>query len=426
MSDNTKHKQRRRPRNSAKEPRCHFIERPFVEIDSSPGFHVKIMTYNFLAQALIRRELFPTSGSALKWYKRSKTLLREVTHYDPDILCVQELDYDLYTTFWEPEFSLLGYFSEYHRYPNKKHGVCIFYKTALFVCKHRDFLDYDQDTQDIVASTVTRNVGLLVALEFTPLALGLYPCQRSGVIIGTTHLYWHPLGSFERARQTYIILKKTQQFINKLDNQWYTFFAGDFNTQPSDYPYLAITAKPYRTHENMDQKLLYSLAYHEYLGGLNADARRAVESGSPPNIVPTESQVNVYKELQSLHDKLHMRAISLYSVGYEKVDPLNVGRDNTRCEPLYSNWAHTFRALLDYIFLITEWDTPGFPPTDPRISEVQLVDLLDDLRTHQGMTLCKLLRLPRGEEMGPEPSGQPRIGQYPSDHFCLMAEVSFQ
>ena len=45
------------------------------------------------------------------------------------------------------------------------------------------------------------------------------------------------------------------------------------------------------------------------------------------------------------------------------------------------------------------------------------------IETQQKVRLLKLLRLPRGEEMGDEPSGQPRLGQYPSDHFALMSEI---
>ena len=54
---------------------------------------LKIMTYNLLAQALIRRKLFPDNGDILKWHKRSKVLFQELRDYDCDILFLKEVDF---------------------------------------------------------------------------------------------------------------------------------------------------------------------------------------------------------------------------------------------------------------------------------------------------------------------------------------------
>ena len=106
-------------------PDLQFISRPMLPLDSnySPeGFVFKIMTYNCLAQALIRRKLFPTSGNALKWFKRSRVLLNEFMHYKADVHCLQEIDYIQYQSFWKEEFGKLGYDSQFHR-----HGTCLLY-----------------------------------------------------------------------------------------------------------------------------------------------------------------------------------------------------------------------------------------------------------------------------------------------------------
>lgn len=418
-----------------------FKTRPFVQIsESSGGFPVKIMTYNVLAQALIRRKLFPTSGNALKWTTRSQVLLKEMQHYNPDILCVQELDFIQYNSFWKQELQKMGYNSKYHRAGSKNHGICIFFKEEKFVFKHQAFIDYDKtETGDILPRTITQNVGLFACLEFSPSVTAKYGISKNGIIIGTTHLFWHPFGTYERTRQTYIVLLKCKEFLHTMnvlkenDKGWYTMFAGDFNSQPFDTPYLSIAAKPTQYSSRGKTVICCSLSFqyskNRGLKDSEIDEEESEEEGGniekfgkdqprdpvPESFVATPEQLQLVEKMERLHNELDMRAISLYSVGYKQVDPENAGKDNDRNEPMYSNWAHGWRGLLDYIFVISDWDKSQDFSNN--------IDLVDQVSEEQKVKLTKLLRLPRGEEMGEEPSGQPRLGQYPSDHFCMMAEV---
>lgn len=411
-----------------------FKTRPLVTVSPvSDAFSVKIMSYNILAQALIRRKLFPTSGNALKWSTRSQVLLAEIKHYDPDILCVQEMDFIQYQSFWKLSFEQLGYGSKYHRDSAKNHGVCIFFKNSLFVFQHQSFIDYDTlESGDIPPRTITQNIGLLCCLEFSPKIRSQYNLSKDGIIVGTTHLFWHPFGTYERTRQTYLVLQKTKEFCHVLnvlnqDKLYYTFFAGDFNSQPFDAPYLSITAKPVTYTERAKTVISCSLSFQYSKNRGIKDGEEEEEGGNiekfgkdqpkdpvPKSFTATSEQLQLVNKIQQLHNNLDMRAISLYSVGYKLVDEKNSGIDNTRNEPMYSNWAHGWRGLLDYIFVISQWDNEDYS---------QRIDLIEELESREHVKLTKLLRLPRGDEMGEEPSGQPRTGQYPSDHFCLMAEV---
>lgn len=423
-----------------------FIKRPQLaipQIQETEGIKIKIMSYNVLAQALIRRKLFPTSGNALKWSTRSKVLLSEFKYYDADILCLQEVDFVQYSSYWTKEFQKLGYSSKYYRANSKNHGVAIVYKSNIFVCKNQSFIDYDRETSgDILPRTITQNVGMLAYLEFLPEIRKKYPgISRNGIIIGTTHLFWHPFGTFERTRQTYLVLKKFQEFYNTLDilnennDGFYSFFAGDFNSQPFDSPYLSITSKPIKYVDRANIVLGCSLSYQYSRnrgiveGGDREDEEEEEEEGGniekfgkdqprdpcPESFTPTEDQSAIMKRMENLHNSLDMRAISLYSAGYHLVDPENAGRDNERNEPFFSNWAHAWRGLLDYIFVISKWDK--------NVSYSKRIDTISEIVENQNIKLLKLLKLPKPEDMGPEPSGQPRLGQYPSDHLCLMAEV---
>ncbi|GME89937.1 unnamed protein product [[Candida] boidinii] len=153
--------------------------------DDKKSLRITIMTYNLLAQALIRRSLFPTNGDVLKWSRRSKMLLEELKYYMSDVLCFQEMDYIQYNTHWKKELANLGYLNKFYRSGEKNHGIAIFWKQTLFNCVDTCHIDYDRETTgDITPRTITRNVGLIVALAFTPAVLKRFPdCKKSGILI---------------------------------------------------------------------------------------------------------------------------------------------------------------------------------------------------------------------------------------------------
>ena len=456
-----------------------FIKRPMLALPGTdsldePEFRVKIMSYNILAQSLIRRTLFPTNGAALKWPNRSKALLEEFKHYNADILCLQEVDVIQFKLFWSKEFDKLGYNHKFYSCGTKNHGVAIVFRKDMFIFRYQTVINYDKEDTDPSDNielppprTITQNIGLLAFLEFTPAVLKKYPKvrERNGLIIGTTHMFWHPFGTFERTRQAFLVLYKYKQFMKTLSTtignskNFYTFFSGDMNSQPYDCPYLSITAKPVSYDSRAKNVITCALSYQyskrrnslEVKDGGNDEenlAKKLVEDDDSkeeeedsehseenddndeedamdkPN--PTETEPEFYegtseeqklvKSIQDAHNALDMRAISLYAVGYKQVHPNNSGLDNNRNEPMFSNWANSWRGLLDYIFVISRWDA-GKEDLASR------VDSPLEVEQNQGIRLVKLLRMPEPKEMGPEPSGQPRLNQYPSDHLCLIAEV---
>lgn len=418
-----------------------FIRREFLKIphdnqDGGKFFEIDIMTYNLLAQALIRRKLFPTSGDALKWFKRSQVLLSEMKFYNSDVMCFQECDYIQFKTFWKPELGKLGYESKFHRDGDKNHGICILWKTEKFSCIDVSYILYDNEsTGDIKPPTLSRNVALIVALQFSDSVLQQFPgTTKRGCLIGTTHMFWHPFGTFERTLQTYILLNKFKEFSHRVnvlqkteENNWFNFFAGDFNSQPYDSPYLSIVRKPVYYDDRAAQVLAVSTSFqysHLRGTGVEEDREENIELVGenqpkspvpPPDFIITPEQQDLLDQILALHNSLDMRAISLYSVGYQSVHKENT--DNDRGEPIFSNWAHAWRGLLDYILVVKRWD---------QSHNCQQVDKLTSFELENDMKLISLLKMPIPEEMGPEPSGQPRAGMYGSDHLCMVAKVGLR
>lgn len=458
----------------AKDP---FIKRPLLEVakaDPKDGPIIRIMSYNILAQTLIRRELFPTNGKILKWSIRSQVLLAEIKHYNADILCLQELDRLQFKTFWVAEFEKLGYTTKFYRFNTKNHGVAIVFKSELFNCKHQSFIKYDQDImydeheRNLPGARIaTNNVGFMAYLEFQPKLIKQFPhlSQRNGIIMGNTHLFWHPFGTFERCRQTYMILHKYKEFAKVLSiilgnsKGFYSFFAGDMNSEPFDAPYLSITSKPITYKGQTKNVLGCSLSYtyskvraledgHEAKlsresskNSTNSnndhededenddepeeDERRETvddaQRNNPTNPEPEEwditpEQEELISQLEQAHNSLDIRAISLYSAGYKLVDPTNAGINNDRGEPSFSNWVGVWNGLLDYLLVLTKWNAD----TDDYSNKI---DTPEEIVERCDVKLLKLLKMPSPDDMGPQPNGQPRINQFPSDHLCIMAEL---
>lgn len=418
-----------------------FIKRPMLQIhDTEPvtGFKFSLMTYNCLAQALIRRKLFPDSGEALKWSRRSKVLLNEFKHYNPDVVCLQEVDHIQFQSYWKEEFEKLGYESQFHRKPSKNHGIAIVWKRDLFKMSDKMLIDYDKEASgDIPPRTTTNNAGLILALKFSDKVLKLFPnTTKTGILIGTTHLFWHPFGTYERTRQCYVVLNKMKEFLHRINvlqnnndgntKHWFPFFCGDFNSQPFDTPYLSMTSKPISYSGRAKTVIECSTSYtfsklreggseaeEEEGGNIEKFGKDQPQTPVPNTFVPSPEQAELVTNMEKLHNSLDMRAISLYAVGYNRVHPENSGLDNSRGEPEISNWAHTWNGLLDYLFYIDSWD----------FLDKVLVDELENFENEHSFRIRGLLRMPPKSEMEKFGHGQPHTGEYASDHLSMICDV---
>lgn len=391
-----------------KSPRA-FLARDLVHIgkeQQEPGFKFTIMTYNVLAQSLVSRTQFPTSGSILRWNARFKALTKEILHYNPTVLCLQEVDKSNMVQ-WVRFLEKKGYNYQLHNVDTKKHGLVLAYKRLIL--EHVQCLtgDYNSTVLPGVPNQIRFNEFLVAALRFNSDLCEKSPYLRSrGLIVGTTHLYWHPEGCYERARQGYILMKEIASFGKKLTEKespgfkYHLFMAGDFNSEPHDAPYLLLTTKGLADNGRMKERLNTSFILNT---GLSKMTSQSLEMGSSSEAVSS---------LIAMHLDLPYRAVSLYSLGYYSVKGIPFSPCN---EPEFTNWRESFRATLDYIFLITDCkDRPSFLHVDsPEI-----------LQRDTSLKLSGLLRLPTTEEMAVE--GLPRSGWSPSDHFCIMAEIEIQ
>ncbi|KAJ2964133.1 hypothetical protein NQZ79_g991 [Umbelopsis isabellina] len=320
-----------------------------------------LMTYNILAQALIKRELFPNSGNALKWKGRKNMLLDEFKAYKPHVMCLQEVDH--VEDFYEDELKAIGYSIEYCKHPSKLHEI-------------------DYDTYKTTSPTqVTGNIAQCIALK--------HNASDAGLVIGNTHLYWRPQSFYERLRQSSIYIQTTQVILASLrcshsNINWSYILAGDLNTTPTDPTYPSVIGKPLT---NVQESWL-EWSRREIMEDEEIPDNIETAAAPPkPTDIDNNRLVPTKKFLESIRNYPALK--SVYSE-YGKIDEYDV---QIYGEPKFTHYGTFFKGTLDYIFI----------SVDTKLE-------------------CKeLLRLPNEKDMEP---GLPN-GLFGSDHVPLMCRFAF-
>ncbi|CAE7086166.1 unnamed protein product [Rhizoctonia solani] len=399
-----------------------------------------VATWNILAQILVRRDLF-VGSDCLKTNQRHPMILAEVLSHEADIFCLQEVDRQDKLL---PTFREAGFTETFGCGPGKKHGCMILYREKRYEKIAERVVLYDQepvrvDQTDKVSifglTHRTRNIGLLVALR-DRINGGAPP-----VIVATTHLFWHGLYKYERARQAGILKREAIRFRNEYGNsQSSIIMAGDFNFQPNEVGYALLrgadlTPEHYSelessrvVHVSLDPTVPRTPRTgtdaddDDEAAGAGAaprpdlkrdngegeeesepvvatrikDARVAVETDG---LLTNEEMLELFdtgEKARSAYDEILKQSANQTGEADNVVsarDPSMKGRKGAN-EPMWSCFTHYWRSTLDYIFIVD-------PPE--KKDAVQVLDALKSART---------------EVLG---DGLPRLRISPSDHVALAA-----
>lgn len=220
--------------------------------------NVRIISWNILAQGLVRRKVFPGSD-CLKWKEREPGLCAEMMYYDWDIAAFQEVDK---VEVHGPTLEKSGRRYVYAKgYSIKQHGLLISWRVKAGVkASGLAFQEKEAGSKVIYfdqecvgdkregegrrgISRVTRNIALLVALANAD-------DSSKGIIVATTHLFWHPLHAYERVRQTGILKRRLDDWKeeNSAWKDWPVILAGDFNDQPHSATYKLMVGEALTQH----------------------------------------------------------------------------------------------------------------------------------------------------------------------------------
>jgi len=156
---------------------------------NSAGRFFTILTYNVLAELYATNDMYPdTPAWCLSWGYRRRNLLREISKYGADIVCLQEVQSDHYEDFWNKEMTNIGYDSVYKRKTTEIFtgagsgfaidGCATFYRSSKFrlVKKYEvefnkaalslsDMLGSAHSKKSALSRLLKDNVALIVVLE---------------------------------------------------------------------------------------------------------------------------------------------------------------------------------------------------------------------------------------------------------------------
>lgn len=216
------------------------------------------------------------------WNKRFERLNKNF--YDltkiSDILCFQEMEYQIYNDFWKDQMKNLGYDSIFQKKPkpgywkkssNMMDGVSIFYNKEKF-----DLLNYEQINfanhfkhSKIIDQTLDTQTRLNIRNTVAIIAVLKHKFTNEVLFVSNTHLYWSPKHDDVKLMQTYLLtnlLKKSimRHYKISLDevdsllkqkNGPTIIMTGDFNSKPSSmvYKFMSNGAINKDTESSFDQ-----------------------------------------------------------------------------------------------------------------------------------------------------------------------------
>ena len=144
----------------------------------------RILTYNILAQSVLDRKEHLFKGkcpSLLRWEYRLAGLKRELETVNPDIVCLQEVEFKDHTTVADDVAQFLS--SRGFLYIGKRRtggnvdGCAIFYRSALFECEDSRRIELKRSDLKVLSGN---SVGVMCRLKSKKIA------QR--LVVGTLHL----------------------------------------------------------------------------------------------------------------------------------------------------------------------------------------------------------------------------------------------
>lgn len=382
-----------------------------MHVGTSESFSV--MTWNVLADIYATSEAYPCSeGHVLSWTFRRERILSEIIQYNPDIVCLQEIQGDHFEEFFAPALLRRGYEGLYKQKTTKlfrgsgKHkggkyvcdGCATFFKVPKFHLLDHFGIEFARVMPPPAAPSnkahrndkrlLKDNVALVLCLEQLVTAAPPPDGARGGpstndpsggssgkhvLVIANTHILANPEAPDVKIWQANTLTSVLTEYMDKTtafnqspgaSNPPGLVVCGDFNSTPSSAVYDLVT------------------------------------KGACDSRHPELHSSDVCSWLQEVELGHGLNLSSSYrTAGATRQNAVNGG---TNFEPEFTNYTHEYVGCLDYIFF------------DPQAVRVQsTLDLVTELQL-----LKEAHALQLSDWALPSP-------QRPSDHLPLLANFEW-
>lgn len=184
--------------------------------------NISLLSYNIMAYNFTKASWFSYCDPEFLHPKyRAPRIFKEIKQLNPDIICLQECDLDLFNEFYKPNFDLLGYESVFNiSNPNRIVTIVIIFKKAKLNLTQKFYLDLNEDLEKIDESFIKHKEALICLFKHKE--------SNKNLIIVNTHLFWNPEYEYVKYGQISKVLKYLEK--QYLDEP--IFLCGDFNSVP--------------------------------------------------------------------------------------------------------------------------------------------------------------------------------------------------
>ncbi|KAK7899434.1 hypothetical protein WMY93_020287 [Mugilogobius chulae] len=227
---------------------CTFDTRHLFTQQQTQWPELRVVSYNILADAYAQTELskmvlYPYCAPyALELDYRINLIRKELSGYNADLICLQEVDKGVFEDSLTPAMDAFGFDGVFRMKEKQHEGLATFYRRSRFRFLsshdvvlsealgsdplHVDLLQKLSSKPDLKEKILQRSTSLQVSI-FQDL---LQP-ERS-LCVANTHLYFHPTGGNVRLVQMGVALTHLDHVISSVSPGAALVFCGDFNSTP--------------------------------------------------------------------------------------------------------------------------------------------------------------------------------------------------
>ncbi|XP_067854866.1 2',5'-phosphodiesterase 12 [Heptranchias perlo] len=218
---------------------------------------LRVVSYNILADVYAQTEfskssLYPYCAPyALEADYRQNLIKKELSGYNADIICLQEVDKNVFANSLSPALDAFGYGGVFRIKEKQHEGLATFFRTS----KYRLLSQHDVTFSEALASdpsyfdlleriSANPNVKEKVLQRSTTFQVCVLQSIKDPLrklCIGNTHLYWHPKGGHIRLVQIATAFRHLQQVTTEIYPDTPVIFCGDFNSTPTTGLYDFVT-----------------------------------------------------------------------------------------------------------------------------------------------------------------------------------------
>jgi CCR4-NOT transcription complex subunit 6 len=375
--------QQQQARSDKHEREAGTVEAEPAEVEAE---EIKIATWNVLAQAYCRSELFPASlRPALRQKQRQKAAANIIHHLKPHIICLQEVDF--FEEFWVPLMARHGLVGiSKSRGHHKKDCLAFFYHTDKFELQEVIEVEFNElaNSKTLSVDLGGRNDAVVDPSRFMQHNVGLIVqlrCLKTGrsFRVATAHLFWDPEHNDVKYYQMRMLLKRLE-LANKVDPLPFVL-AGDFNSLPGSAVHLLVT-EGWVDASHMDFQANYARPSPSTLFEFIQSSSSQITSSSNVNgsdeLSCTSTQEQIIKKrehnftLKSVYDTYENSFIAQNNdIETDDDENNNNNNDNDQENNIhntyFTNFTHKFIGMIDYMFYEEDkWEVVNSRPLPAR------------------------------------------------------------